>query len=376
MSNPTRFLLSLACFCASLLPAAEPSSGPPAAPAPLTAFHIEKGINISHWLSQSPQRGEARAAKVTEADFIAISALGFDHVRLPLDEEHLWDKDGARHEDAFALAHDAVRWSLARGLNVIVDLHVLRSHHFNVAKTRTLWTDPGEQAKMVAFWAQLSREFRRYPVERVAYEIMNEPATGKPEQWNQLMNRAIVEIRREEPARVLVLGSRYGNSCATFADLEIPRGDPNLILSFHYYAPLLVTHYRAPWSKSGKYDGPIAYPGLTVAPGDFAKITDPATIAAVKERNGTYDRAAMEKEIMTVVNLGKELGLRVHCGEFGCYSKTPSDLRRLWYRDVMSIFRQHGIAWCPWNWKADFPVVNQDLTPISDLMDILMNREG
>ena len=304
-----------------------------------------------------------------------MAEIGLDHVRLPVDEEHLWHADGTRDQDGWRLMHSAVKWSLAHGLNVIVDLHVIRSHHFNQAATRTLWKDPKEQAKMVDMWTQLSRELRQYPLDRVAYEIMNEPAAGNPDDWNKLMNRAIVEIRREEPVRVLVLGSRYGNQVRTFADLDIPRGDPNLILSFHYYAPLLVTHYKAPWSKSGKYDGPISYPGLTVSPADFAKITDPATIAAVKERNGTFSRESMEKEIRIIVDLGKKLGLRVHCGEFGCYPVAPLEMRVQWYRDIMSIFRQHQIAWAPWNWKADFPIVKADLSPEPGIFDAVMGLD-
>ncbi|MBC8009157.1 MAG: cellulase family glycosylhydrolase [Burkholderiales bacterium] len=343
-----------------------------AAPAP-TPFKIEKGVNVSHWLSQTGTRGEAREKKITETDFARMAELGLDHVRLPVDEVHLWETDGTRDAAGWRLMHSAIEWSLKHDLNVIVDLHVIRSHHFNQAATRTLWSDPKEQAKMVDMWTQLSRDLRKYPLERVAYEIMNEPAAGNPDDWNKLMNRAIVEIRREEPARVLVLGSRYGNQVRTFKDLAIPRGDPNLILSFHYYAPLLVTHHLAPWSKSGKYDGPIAYPGLTVTPEDFAKITDPATIAAVKERNGTFTRESMEKEILIIVNLGKQLGLRVHCGEFGCYPKAPLAMRVQWYRDIMAIFAKHDIAWAPWNWKADFPIVDKNLQPIPGIFDALMS---
>lgn len=353
-----------------------------AAPAPDAAagrealvFSIEKGVNLAHWLSQSKDRGKERAAKFTEEDFRRIAELGFDHVRFPVDEEHLWNVDGGRDEEGFAHLHDGIRWSFKHRLRVIVDLHVLRAHHFNQAKTRTLWSDPKEQAKMVDMWRQLSLELRDYPRDRVAYEIMNEPATDDTEDWNKLMNRAIVEIRKAEPDRILLLGSRSGNQVKTFSELAIPRGDPNLILSFHYYSPLLVTHYKAPWSKSGKYDGPIAYPGRTVDPKEYEKIADPATRQSVKNRNGVFDREVMAREILLVVELGKKLGLRVHCGEFGCYGEAPLELRRRWYRDMMSILREHDIAWSHWEWKGGFPLVNKDLGPKDGFIDILMGRE-
>lgn len=362
-------------ICLFLTGCATASTGANANRKAAAVFPIEKGVNLAHWLSQSKDFGDARAAKFTEEDFRQIAKLGFDHVRFPVDEEHLWKTDGTRDEKGFAHLHDGIRWSFKHKLRVIVDLHVLRSHHFNQAKTRTLWSDPKEQAKMVDMWRQLSLELRKYPRDRVAYEIMNEPAAENTEDWNKLMNRAIVEIRKAEPTRILVLGSRFGNQVKTFSELAIPRGDPNLILSFHFYSPLLVTHYKAPWSKSGKYSGPIAYPGRTVDPKEYENITDPATLQSVKNRNGTFDRDSMAREILPVIELGKKLGLRVHCGEFGCYGEAPLAMRQLWYRDIMSIFREYDIAWSHWEWKGGFALVNKDLRPKGGFVEILMNRQ-
>ncbi len=365
-------LLPILVGCALLAPRAH--AAPAMAPATVV-FPIHKGVNLAHWLSQSSDRGTVRSTKFTEDDFRQIAKLGFDHVRFPVDEEHLWDVDGSRDEEGFALMHDGIRWSFAHNLRVIVDLHVLRSHHFNQAKTRTLWTDPNEQAKMVDMWRQLSLELRQYPLDKVAYEIMNEPAANNTEDWNQLMNRAIVEIRKAEPDRILLLGSRYGNQVKTFSELAIPLDDPNLILCFHYYAPLLVTHYKASWSSSGAYAGPINYPGQTVDSRELEKITDPTLLKAVKDRNGTYDRAVMAREISPMIELGKKLGLRVHCGEFGCYANTPVELRERWYRDMASIFREHDIAWSHWEWKAGFGIVNKDLSPKAAYIEILMETQ-
>jgi endoglucanase len=50
-------------------------------------FVIEKGVNIAHWLSQSGARGEFCAKYFTEADVAQIAEWGFDHVRIPIDEE-------------------------------------------------------------------------------------------------------------------------------------------------------------------------------------------------------------------------------------------------------------------------------------------------
>jgi len=64
-------------------------------------FEVFRGTNIAHWLSQSKVRGAEREQFFTKADVDSIAAMGFDHVRLPIDEEQMWDKNGDRYDDAF-----------------------------------------------------------------------------------------------------------------------------------------------------------------------------------------------------------------------------------------------------------------------------------
>ena len=48
------------------------------------AFTVTRGLNISHWLSQSQVRGAARVRYFTEKDVKYIASEGFDHVRIML----------------------------------------------------------------------------------------------------------------------------------------------------------------------------------------------------------------------------------------------------------------------------------------------------
>ena len=63
-------------------------------------FEIKRGVNVSHWLSQSQARGQARANHIKEQDMIRIRELGFDHIRLPIDEVQFWDEQGNRLDEA------------------------------------------------------------------------------------------------------------------------------------------------------------------------------------------------------------------------------------------------------------------------------------
>lgn len=128
----------LCCFCL-LVEAIEQKNG----------FGINKGINISHWLSQSEARGEKRAAYFTEADVRFLAEAGFDHLRIPIDEEQMFTVDGKKEKEAFALFHDALSWCQKYQLKAVVDLHILRSHYFNAKENLCLPTGKNRFVSMI-----------------------------------------------------------------------------------------------------------------------------------------------------------------------------------------------------------------------------------
>jgi endoglucanase len=85
----------------------------------------------------------------------------------------------------------------------------------------------------------------------VAYELMNEPVADDPSDWNRLVARAVRAVREREPQRTLVIGSNRWQSADTFDRLRLPEGDRNVLLSFHFYTPMPLTHYGAGWTKVG-----------------------------------------------------------------------------------------------------------------------------
>jgi hypothetical protein len=46
-----------------------------------------------------------------------LAGLGFDHLRIPIDEEQMWDNEGKKYPDAFNLLHQALNWCQKNGLN-------------------------------------------------------------------------------------------------------------------------------------------------------------------------------------------------------------------------------------------------------------------
>ena len=141
-------------------------------------FRIKRGTNVSHWLSQSEERGEARKLHIQEDDFARLDSLGFDFVRIPIDEVQFWDEEGNKLPEAWDLLTFALDQCGKHHLRAIVDLHIIRSHYFNAvnegaADANTLFTSDKSQQDLINMWYQLSDALKGYSNDSVAYEFMN-----------------------------------------------------------------------------------------------------------------------------------------------------------------------------------------------------------
>ena len=340
-----------------------PLGGGEAAAKPLnpSGFEIQRGINLSHWLSQD--FGFApRNLFITENDIRFIAHIGYDHVRLPIDEKELWDEDGQPIEEAFALLNRALGWCSNNGLRVVIDLHTVRAHHFNAANENgenTLFTNPAEQERFLELWAELSRRFSSQPVDQVAYEILNECVADDPEDWNRLLAATVKQIRATEPDRVIVIGPNLWQVPKAFPQLKVPQGDKNIILSTHTYAPLIFTHYTAAWTPLKTYEGPVQYPGRPVSPETFERLKADVQNSFSELIGGDGDEwnaDRMLQELQPAIDKARELGLQLYCGEFGCLPSVPRKDRLAYYRDLIGTFEANGIAWANWEYKGDFGI--------------------
>jgi endoglucanase len=333
-------------------------------------FTIRTGVNVSHWLSQNNSRGEERNREITRSDFDRIAAMGFDHVRIPIDEVQFWDSLGRKHPEAFALLHNGIEWAFAANLRVIVDLHIIRSHYFN-SESNTLWTDSLEQQKLVNFWLQLSEELKRYPNSKLAYEIMNEAVAKNPDDWNKVLNKAIAALRVQEPHRKIVVGSNMWQVPGTFPSLKLPENDRDIILSFHFYTPIALTHHTASWTPIAEYSGPVNYPGQIVDTAQYKNLSEKAVNVMREYANGYFTKEVLKEQMMPAIQFAQQHKLPLFCGEFGVYPAISEDMMLRWYKDVCEDFRENGIAYCHWCYKGDFPVVDKNGVPKQKLVSVL-----
>ena len=293
-------------------------------------FRIKRGTNVSHWLSQSEQRGEARRLHIQEDDFARLESLGFDFVRIPIDEVQFWDE---------------------KGLRAIVDLHIIRSHYFNAVNeadqaANTLFTSEKSQEDLLNLWRQLSAFLKDRSCDWVAYEFMNEPVAPEHEQWNQLVAKVHKALRKLEPQRTLVVGSNMWQGHETMKYLKVPEGDKNIVLSFHYYNPMLLTHYGAWWTPLGKYKGKVNYPGVLVSKEDFDAAPDEIKDQLKPYTEQYWDINKIREQFKDAIEAAKKYDLQLFC-----------------------------IAWTTWCYDADFGFWDQQRHSYKDypLVELLMS---
>lgn len=337
-------------------------------------FKIKRGTNIAHWISQSNRRGVEREQFFTKTDVGNIAKMGFDHIRLPIDEVQMWDENGNRNKEAFQLMTNCIDWCCEYDLHVIVDLHILRSHYFGTDENE-LWTDPLMQDKFCFLWEDLSNALAKYPNSLVAYELLNEPVAENHQKWNDLIKKSVKIIRKMEPKRTIVIGSNTMQKVYTFNELWVPENDPNIILSFHFYEPMALTHYEASWTILKDYHGPIRYPGVILTQEIFDDLLKELQKYAEGLIGTCFNKEVLFEKWPEAINKAKRLGLPLYCGEFGVVSAAPKEDRLNWYKDVIQLFEESGISYSNWNYKSNnFGLINDDGSRNEELIKIVLGK--
>ncbi|MBD0289010.1 MAG: cellulase family glycosylhydrolase, partial [Flavisolibacter sp.] len=137
-----------------------------------------------------------------------------------------------------------------------------------------------------------------------------------------------------------------------------------ILLSFHFYEPFYLTHYKASWTRLKDFTGQVQYPGQIVVNGQSA------------EEKRIYNRDTLEKMMTKAFRLADSLGLPLYCGEFGVIDGAPEASKIAWYRDMVAILEKHNVAYANWNYKAgSFGIVDAQMQPKTTLVNILTGKK-
>jgi hypothetical protein len=121
--------------------------------------------------------------------------------------------------------------------------------------------------------------------------------------------------------------------------------DTGIHQSCRAYFPHYVSHYQASWVWKDPSKAPMpVWPGMI--DGQYF---------------GREQLEAFYKPWIALV----EQGVGVHCGEGGCYNKTPHPVFLAWFSDIIDILGGHGIGYALWNFRGDFGILDSGRTDVA-----------
>ncbi len=335
-----------------------PSSGTPAHKA---VINFMRGVNLGNALEAPPD--EDWGAHYTNADFDAIVAQGFDHVRIPAGwHYHAGAGPAYTISNAFFDKVDAlVTNALSRGLHAIVNIH----HFHEFTSNPAAGSD-----KFHVLWEQIAEHYSGIP-NQLTFELLNEPTSNATTvAMNPIYAEAIARIRAISPARTIFVGPGDYNSIAELDHLVLPPGDSNLVVTVHDYAPFYFTHQGTPWTQPDTATTNIVYPGPPATP--VEPHPDTAGNAGVAEWLERYNRLetginpcsrdACRDALAYARAWADYYGRPIHVGEWGCYRMIDSESRARFHREKREDLDANLLPWALWDWKAEFrywePAVN------------------
>lgn len=316
---------------------------------PFLPFTPVSGVNFGGWLSQSDLSPERLEGFITEADFHFVKACGFNTVRLPFNAKLVWGQ-GQLLPSGMVWLDQAVAWSKAAGLRLILDLHEVPGASFVVMAANGLYQDKAQQRDAAGLWGALAAHYSREG-DQLLFELLNEPVAPTAEAWGALAGKLLSAIRDVDERRPVVMGSNLWSMAAEFARLE-PLDDPRVLYTFHFYDPVHISHQGAPWVPwacqlpAQPYPGPASGMDAILGRGDAQAEAQAAHLA------GHWDADRLEALLAPVIAFRDQHRVPVFCGEFGVYLKAGREDQLRWMDDFTGLLVKHGFGFTYWNYRG------------------------
>lgn len=263
-----------------------------------------------------------RAHTITEADFAAIAALGFNAVRLPFTYRLLesGQQPGRYSESGFRWIDLAMGWARKHGLGVILDLHAAPGSQAddwnadNVTGQKLLWENADYRRRTVALWSAIAARYRDEPAV-LAYDVLCEPVAPDVAVLNALYKDIIAAIRAAGSRQIIQLEpNRWARDWAS-----LDKGlfaDDQVMAQAHVYPSLNLPPDVVAAYPHGQHNG---------------QAIDAAYVGRVIE--AAFDPGLERPRFM---------------GEFGIDTVHP---HHAWLGGMIDYLEATGTHWCLWAWK-------------------------
>jgi endoglucanase len=321
-----------------------------------------KGFNLLDYFSPNPDLNEADRTK--DDDLRWMADWGFDFVRLPMAYPRYINFDRSKPitpADVYSINSKVVdeiellvNKANERGMHVSLNLHRAPGYCVNAGfrEPFNLWKDKEAQDAFYFHWDMWAKRFKGFSRNKISFDLVNEPSyredmndqyskrTAVPgDIYRKVAMGAAKVIRDVTPDRLIIADGNNGGS-----DVIPELYDLNIGQSCRGYYPHYISHYQAPWVWKDPSMAPKpVWPGIM----DGRK----------------FGREQLEEFYNPWIGLINK-GIGVHCGESGCWKKTPHTVFLAWYGDVIDILTQHGIGYALWNFRGDFGILDSGRTDV------------
>ena len=316
-----------------------------------------RGFNLLDYFTPAPPRNP-NSNMTTEDDLKWMADWGFDFVRLPMayprylsfDRTRNITKDEVYKFDSQVLEEidNLILMANKHGLHVSLNLHRAPGYCINAGfrEPYNLWKDSEAQDAFNAHWGMWAERYKGIPGNKLSFDLLNEPAYIEDmndqfankgpvpgNTYRKMAEGAANAIKAANPDRLIIAD---GNGGGSYVIPEIT--DLDIAQSCRGYWPGVVSHFQASWVYKDPSQAPVP-----VWPGTIA--------------GKTYGRKQLEEFYKPWIDL-LDKGVGVHCGECGCYNKTPHGVFLAWFEDVISILKENGIGYALWNFRGDFGILD------------------
>jgi endoglucanase len=316
-----------------------------------------RGFNLLDFFTPRPSPWGGRN-KTTEDDFRWMSDWGFDFVRLPMAYPRWIDFDSSqpiKPDDMYKIKGSAVEsidslvdMAHKYGLHVSLNFHRAPGYCVNAGfqEPFNLWRDQEALDAFCFHWSMWAKRYKDIPPSKISFDLVNEPSMREDlndqhsrrsavpgDVYRRVAKAAAKAIREANPNHLIIAdGNDIGNSVIP----EII--DLNIAQSCRGYNPAYISHYKAPWAFK-----------------DIDNLPEP--VWPGKMGDEYWDRERLEKYYSPWIELARK-GVGVHCGESGCWIKTPHKVFLAWFGDVLDILTENGIGYALWNFRGDFGILD------------------
>ena len=338
--------------------------------------NLAKGVNLSNWFNDYSDPGQY-GTRFTLPAMQKIKSLGFTYIRLPIGNTILFNAANPSTLNPVNLTYvdNAVKMATDAGLAVTINLHPWKNDMDSL-----LAADANMVAKVAAYWKAMATFFKKYPADKIFFEVYNEPhaSAGKFTTqgfgwWQTVQGQMIAAIREITNDHYIIAGGEGWNSIEGLKQLQ-PYNFEKIVYDFHFYEPFVFTHQGATWvGDTWAFLHDVPYPS---SPENTAALIAASNRDDVKNLltwygNYRYNADTLSKQIKEAVNWASQKKVPLICNEFGSYKQyAPPASRVNCIHDVRMLLEQNNIGWAMWEYDEGFGLIdytggNRDM-PVAD----------